>query len=471
MATAKAEAIRQADTAFFGHPRGLAWLSFSEVWERFSYYGMQALLVLYMTHQLLQPGHVENVAGFAPFRVVIEKVYGPLSPLALASVIFGLYAGLVYLTPIGGGILADRFIGRTRAVIVGATLMAIGHFLMAFDVSFLLALLCLLVGVGCFKGNIATQVGDLYALGDPRRADAYQIYMFGIQLAVIVSPFVCGTLGQVYGWHWGFGAAGVGMVIGLIVYLSGRAWLPPEPPIVRRKDKTVRSRLTVAELRTVLALAALVPALALASVANQQIFNAYLVWGEANYQLVFFGKTMPITWILSFGSIISALMIAISVMFWRWWGRRWTEPDEVTKLVIGILIAAVAPLTLAAASAIVASSGQRVGLGWALAFEIINDLGFANIFPVGLALFSRAAPKSLGSMMLGVFYLHLFAGNMLVGWLGGFLERMSGSAFWLLHAGLITASAVFILVIRGVAGRVLAPMAEPESEIQVAWAT
>jgi POT family proton-dependent oligopeptide transporter len=130
MAERKAEAVRLGDTAFLGHPRGLAWLSFSEVWERFSYYGMQALLVLYMTQQLLLPGHIENVAGFGPFRTAIESLYGPLSPLALGSVIFGLYAGFVYVTPIAGGILADRFLGRTRTIIVGAVLMAAGHFLM-----------------------------------------------------------------------------------------------------------------------------------------------------------------------------------------------------------------------------------------------------------------------------------------------------------------------------------------------------
>ena len=175
MAERMTDAVRYADTAFFGHPRGLAWLSFSEVWERFSYYGMQALLVLYMTHYLLQPGHIEHVAGFGPFRAAIESLYGPLTPAALASAIFGLYAGFVYLTPIAGGLLADRVLGRTRTVTVGALLMTMGHFLMAFEVSFLLALACLLIGIGCFKGNIATQVGDLYPPGDPRRADAYQI--------------------------------------------------------------------------------------------------------------------------------------------------------------------------------------------------------------------------------------------------------------------------------------------------------
>lgn len=465
MAQRKADAVRYADKAFLGHPRGLAWLSFSEVWERFSYYGMQALLVLYMTHYLLQPSHVEHVAGFGPFRAAIESAYGPLSPQALASAIFGLYAGLVYLTPILGGILADRVIGRSRTVIAGALLMTAGHFLMAFEVSFLLALFCLLIGVGCFKGNIATQVGELYAPDDPRRADAFQIYMLGIQLAVIVSPLVCGTLGEVYGWHWGFGAAGVGMLIGLVVYLSGRAWLPPEPAIMRGKTKAARAPLAAGEGRTILVLALIVPVLAVASVGNQEIFNAYLVWGEANYQLVFFGKTMPITWVLSFDAIFSSVMLILAVMFWRWWAKRWTEPDEITKLTIGVSIAALAPLTLAAASAVVAVSGQKVGLGWAVAFELINDFGFVNFFPIGLALFSRASPKALGGMMIGVFYLHLFIANMLVGWLGGLLERMPATAFWLMHAGLIAVAAVILLVVRSAAGKVLAPVAEVGGEV------
>ncbi len=165
--------------SILGHPRGLAYLVFAEAWERFSYYGMQALLVLYMGQQLFLPGHIEHVAGFAAFRAGIEHVYGPLSPGALASVIFGLYAGCVYLTPLAGGVIADRLLGRTATVTLGACLMALGHFLMAFEFSFLIALACLLAGVGCFKGNIASQVGELYAPGDLRRADAFQIYLLG----------------------------------------------------------------------------------------------------------------------------------------------------------------------------------------------------------------------------------------------------------------------------------------------------
>src|SRR3984885_4260411 len=161
-----------------------------------------------MTHSLLLPGHVEHVWGIATFRHCIEWFLGPLSPQALASMTWATYGLLVYVTPIFGGILAERFIGRTPTVALGGSLMALGNFLMMLHQTFLIALLCLLTGVGCFKGNIATQVGALYAPGDLRRADAFQIYFLFINGAVIAAPLVAGTLGEVYGWHYGFGAAG-----------------------------------------------------------------------------------------------------------------------------------------------------------------------------------------------------------------------------------------------------------------------
>ncbi len=269
------------DRSFFGHPRGLAYIAFTEAWERFSYYGMQSLLVLYMVNRLLHPGHIEHVAGFGPFRHLLETVYrGPLSVQALASAVFGLYTGFVYLTPIAGGLIADRLLGRTRTITIGALLMSAGHFLMAFDVTFLLALVCLLSGVGCFKGNLASQVGALYATGDNRRADAFQIYYIFINAGVIAAPLIAGTLGEVYGWHWGFGAAGVGMLIGLAIYLSGRKWLPPDSPIVEKSESAPKPRLTHRERMAIIALLALLPVLTIAVIGNQQIFNAYLVWAQ-----------------------------------------------------------------------------------------------------------------------------------------------------------------------------------------------
>ena len=454
-------ATDRSDVAFLGHPKGLGYLAFAEGWERFSYYGMQALLVLYMTHQLLLPGHVENVAFFEPFRSVVEGIFGTLSPLALATTIGGLYSGLVYLTPILGGILADRVLGRTRSITIGALLMAAGHFLMAFEVSFLVAMLCLLLGVGCFKGNIATQVGELYGPDDLRRADAFQIFLLAVNVAVIIAPLVCGTLGEKVGWHYGFAAAGVMMVIGLGIYLWGRRWLPAEAPS-GRAGKAARPPLMKGDGARIAVLVLILPLLVLSAVGNQTIFGSYLLWGEAHYNLIFFGQSMPVTWLVSLDAMISTATILLSIMFWRWWAKRRTEPNEITKLTIGALISALAPLCLAIASWQEAATGMKVGLGWGVAFHVINDIGFANVFPVGIALYSRAAPRAIAGTMVGVYYLHLFACNLLVGRIGGFLEQMEASRFWLMHAGLVAAGGVGLLIVRSFAGRILAPD-EPEA--------
>src|SRR5437899_7714591 len=299
---------------------------------------MQSLLVLYMVNQLLHPGHIEHIAGFALFRHFLETLYrGPLATQALASAIFGLYTGLVYLTPIGGGFLADRVLGRTRTITIGALLMAAGQFLVAFDVTFLVALTCLLIGVGCFKGNLASQVGALYATGDNRRADAFQIYYIFINAGVIISPLIAGTLGEVYGWQYGFGAAGIGMLIGLAIYLSGRKWLPADSLVVEKKERAAKPRLTHRERMAVVALLLLLPVLTIAIIGNQQIFNAYLVWAERNADLIFFGKKMPTTWLVTLDSIISVSFLAGSVVYWQLWSKQSREPAESHK--IGLAIA------------------------------------------------------------------------------------------------------------------------------------
>src|SRR6202048_4570333 len=424
-----------ADRSFIGHPRGLAYIAFAEAWERFSYYGMQSLLVLYMINRLLHPGHIERIAGFGPFRHLLENIYrGPLSVQALASAIFGLYTGLVYLTPIGGGLLADRLLGRTRTIIIGALLMSTGHFLMAFDVTFLLALTCLLTGVGCFKGNLASQVGALYTPADNRRADAFQIYYLFINGGVIISPLIAGTLGEVYGWHWGFGAAGVGMLIGLTIYLFGRKWLPPDSPVVTKSERAAKPRLTRREKLGIVALLVLLPVLTIAVIGNQQIFNAYLVWAERSADLIFFGKKMPTTWLITLDSIVSVSFLAGAVVFWRLWSKKYAEPAEITKLGIGSIIAVTGFLSLAMGAAIAATSGAKVSIGWLITFHVLNSMGFANVFPVSLALYARVAPAALSATIIGIYYLAFFAANNLVGWIGGLLEKMAASQFWLLHA-------------------------------------
>jgi proton-dependent oligopeptide transporter, POT family len=445
-----------SDHAFLGHPRGLGYLAFAEAWERFSYYGMQTLLVLYMVRRLLLPGHIEHIVGFSAFRALLERAYaGPLSTIALSSAIFGLYTGLVYLTPIAGGIIADRWFGRTRTITLGALLMAAGHFLMAFDVSFLIALLLLLTGVGCFKGNIASQVGALYAPSDLRRADAFQIYFLFINGAVIAAPLIAGTLGEVYGWHYGFGAAGVGMLISLLIYRSGRRWLPAEY-VNSRATSAPRRRLNDVERKAIIVLILLLPGMAVGAVGNQQIFNAYLLWVPNNVDMVFFGRTMPTTWLITLDAAVSVTCLAGAVAFWRLWSRRFKEPSEVIKITLGMGISACALFSLVAAAAI-SATGHKAGMGWVLAFEGLNSIGFANVFPVGLALYARASPKAVAGTMIGVYYLHLFMGNNLVGWLGGRLEHMTGTQFWLLHAALVGGACILMLGAARFFGHLLAP--------------
>lgn len=457
--SATAAERRPSDRAFFGHPAGLGWLAFCELWERFSYYGMQALLVLYLSNYLFLPEHIGQVAGIETLRALIENVTGPRSPQQLASVVFGLYAGFVYLTPLFGGLLADRWLGRTKTVVMGASLMALGHFLMAFEVSFLAALACLLLGVGCFKGNIAAQVGALYAPGDKRRASAFQIFMLAVQIAVILAPIVCGTLGEKVAWHWGFGAAGVGMVLGLVVYLLGRPWLPPEEARGRaaQTGAAARPRMNRQELLRLLLLIALIPVLVLSVVGNQQFNNAYPLWSQKHMDLLLFGWQVPVTWLQAVDAFFSTATMVASLAFWRWWAQRRREPDEITKMALGCLVAACAPALLVLAAGSIAATGEKVSFAWTIGYALLNDLGFANVVPVGLALYSRAAPRHMEGLLIGIYYLHLFIGNTFVGWLAGLLDELPGTQFWALHAALVAAAGALLLLVKLLFGRVLAP--------------
>ncbi len=436
-----AVALATQDRRFLGHPIGLGYLAFTEAWERFSFYGMQALLVLYMTKELLLPGHVENVALFQPF----SALYGGIEGQALASAIFGTYAASVYLTPILGGFLADRVLGKRRTVLLGAITMAAGHFLMAFEAAFLFALLCLVLGSGMFKGNIASQVGALYGPGDLRRADAFQIFYLGINAGVIASPLIVGTLGETVGWHWGFGAAGVGMLIGLVIYLAGQKYLPREHFEPQGKTKVEAPKLAPGDWPALIALLLLIPVLAVAIVPNNQIFNAYLVWGDQQFDLNFMGEKLPTTWLVTLDAVVSVSFLALVALFYRWYGKRWKEPDEITKIIIGAGFSALGMLCLYMAAE-TQGAGQKIGLAWPVAFHVINSIGFAHILPVSLALFAKVAPKAINATVIGIYYLALFGGNALVGWIGGFYETMQTTQFWLLHAACaLGAGIVFIL--------------------------
>ena len=438
----------------FGHPRGLWYLSFTEAWERFSFYGMQSLLVLYMVKYLLLPEHIGHVVAFDPVR----RFYPNLNEQALASQIFGNYTALVYLTPILGGLVADWFLGQRRAVLCGALIMAAGHFLMAFEAAFLFALLCLVLGCGLFKGNIASQVGGLYKPEDLRRADAFQIFYLGINAGVIAAPLIVGTLGEKWGWHYGFAAAGIGMLLSIVIFLAGQRHLQVgENQRVARAATAIkepRKKLTGAEWKAVIGLMLLLPVLAVSLVPNNQIFNAYLIWGDQQFDLDFFGKKVPTTWLVTLDAIVSVSFLALVAMFYRWYGKHWREPDEITKLIIGSVFSIGGMLCLFVAASTQAS-GQKIGLFWPVTFHFINSIGFAHLLPISLALFAKYAPKAVNATVIGLYYLAFFAGNKLVGKIGALLTSIPTPKFWLLHAGLAAGSGICFLIFKLIAGRSL----------------
>ena len=432
------------DREFLGHPFGLIYLVFAEAFERFSYYGMRALLALYLAQQLLLPGHVEKVLGFGPFRGFIERFYGHQTIAGLGSVIVGLY-GLTYLTPLMGGFVADRWLGRRTTITIGALIMVFGHFLMAFEQSFLIALGLILFGVGCFKGNISSQVGALYGPGDERRGIAFQIFYLVFNGAVIVAPLICGWLGQKVGWSWGFGAAGVSMLFGLAVYLSGRKWLPVEPPRGKAAKAVAKVKLTGNDwVKIVLLLVLLLP-LGASFLGNEQVFNNYLTWGGDNYNLVFWGQAVPSSWLVSLDAIFGATFLFASIVFWKWWSTKWREPDEMTKVAFASLFAAAAPLALAAA-AMTIHPGHKASLWWGIAFEFINSISFANQLPVAMALYARAAPASANGTMIGVLLLSLCFADMGAGALGQCLAPLGAVNFWLLHVAIMGVAAILLIV-------------------------
>lgn len=233
------------------------------------------------------------------------------------------------------------------------------------------------------------------------------------------------------------------MLAGLTVYLSGRRWLPADAVRGKSARASRRAPLSRPEQARTALLLVLVPVLAVAAVGNFQIFNAYLVWAKASYDLNLFGFAMPVTWRLSAGGLSSIATIWLSLAFWRWWAIRWPEPSEIGKTTLGTVLMASAPLVLSAA-AVQAGHGHKVSLAWAVGFQLINDLGYANVIPVSYALFTRASPASNNGLMIGVCLLQFFVANMLVGILGTLLGTLGGPLFWLLHAGLAGAAALVL---------------------------
>jgi len=476
----------------FGHPRGLTFLFTTEMWERFSYYGMRSLLVLYMTKFLLLEDHFGNVIGLAALKRALEAVFGPLDVQPLSSQIWGLYTGLVYFTPIFGGLLADRALGQRRTVVIGAVLMAFGHFMMAVEQLFLFALLALILGSGCFKPNISTQVGGLYGPSDPRRDRAFSIFYVGINLGAFLAPLVCGTLGEGVGWHYGFAAAGVGMLIGLCIYLYALPLLPTDEMhraqaanlVIARSEATKQSssgwrfsgllrfarndeRLALEphERRAIWLLLALFVPNTLFWAAYEQMGNTIILWADVYTDrsidpLHLFGTSaqVPTTWFLAVNPFMIFAFTPFVVALWARQAARGTEPSTIAKMGYGCFGVAAAYLIMVAA-AVHAGGGWSGGATgdagkaswlWLFAYFVVITLGELYLSPVGLSFVTKVAPARLISLMMGVWLATSFTGGFLSGYIGSFWSRMAKPEFFLLVAGVAAVAGVMIVGCRWV---------------------
>jgi POT family proton-dependent oligopeptide transporter len=430
----------------FGHPRGLTFLFATEMWERFSYYGMRALLVLYMAKYLLSPGRADGVIGLDGLRTMLEAMFGPLAVQPFASQIYGLYTGLVYLTPLIGGLIADQVLGQRRTVIIGATLMAAGHFMMAFEPLFLLALTTLILANGAFKPNIVTQVGGLYAPGDHRRDRAYSIFYVGINIGAFLAPLVCGTLGEAWGWHYGFLAAGVGMTIGLAVYLYALPLLPPDEMHKLKAAGLDKKPLDRSEWRAIMALAVLFVPTTLFFATYEQQGNTIALWADdytdRTIDLVVWHGQIPVTWFQAFNPLMIFAFTPLIVGLWSRQARRGREPSTITKMALGCFVVALSYLIMVGAAWF--AQGDEASWWWLLAFFVVITVGELYLSPISLSLVSKAAPARMLSMMMGLWMATSFTGNLLSGWLGSFWSTMDKVSFFLMLAGIAAFAGVVI---------------------------
>ena len=447
---AKTEALETEPKQLFGHPRALSFLFATEMWERFSYYGMRALLVLYLVKHVLLPEHSEQVIGLAALKSGLESIFGPLEPQPFASQIYGTYTALVYLTPVLGGLLADRVLGQRKTVVIGASFMAVGHFMMAFEPLLLFALLTLILANGLFKPNISTQVGGLYKEGDPRRDRAYSIFYVGINLGAFLAPLICGTLGERWGWHYGFGAAGVGMVIGLLIYLRGLRELPPDELQKAKAAHIEHNPLSREDWRAIFALLILFLPNTLFWATYEQQGNTVALWADSytdrSINLLFWQGEIPVTWFQAFNPFMIFAFTPLIVELWAIQSRRGQEPSTVTKMAMGCFIVALSYLVMVAAALYLGPGGKSSWLWLFLYFAIIT-IGELYLSPVGLSLVSKVAPARILSMMMGVWLSTSFLGNFLAGWLGSYWSSMEKPNFFLMIAGVAAAAGVSIILL------------------------
>lgn len=434
-----------ADGPPSGHPKGLYYLSFTEMWERFSFYGMSALLTLYMVKELLLPENAAQVIGLAALRNMFE-FRGAMSDVAFSAIIYGWYAGLVYFTPIVGGWVADRILGAKRTVMIGVLLMSAGHLAMSFYSSFLLALLLLILGSGFLKGNISAQVGALYPRSDESmRSRGYTIFSTGICIGAASGPIVTGLVAAIYGWHAGFAVAAVLMLVALVAYILGQRHLPDDRPVARKREKS--APMSKAERKRVWVLLLVIALTIPAEIAYPMVWSIGILWVDQYVNLATSLGEVPSSWFASMDSIGAILAAPALVIFWAWQAKRGSEPSSVTKVGIGSAIIAVGALLFAFGN-MGRSAPDSVDAGWAIAGWLIMGLAWMYYWPTTLAIVSRAAPAGMASILMGVAFLSPFIGHVLAGWIGSYFDQMHPSVFWAMDAAIGLAGGIIILLFR-----------------------
>ncbi len=407
-----------APSNWFGQPRGLTILFLTNMWEQFSYYGMRALLVYYMTRQLM-----------------ISQEH--------SSLIYGTYTSFAYFTPIVGGAIADRYLGKKRAVIIGASMMAAGHFMMAFEPLFYVALATIALGNGLFLPSLPSQINDLYGPDDPRRGWAYNVYYVGVNVGGFLAPLICGTLGETYGWHWGFGAAGVGMLTGLVIYLAGERYLPAAHTKATIIPKAALEQRSATGRDTFLLLLSVGIAVTVFRGAYEQVGNTVALWIEGVNRHVGSGE-IPMTWFQSLNPLLVIVLTPILLARWRRKADAGREHSSLQKMATGALIGAGAYALLALASA---TSPTGASWFWVVGYFFVLTLGELYILPTGLGLFARLAPPTLGATTVAAWYLAIFTGSMTAGVIGSWYSSLNHPVFFLILAGVACVASAMLLML------------------------
>ncbi len=408
----------------FGHPPGLTVLFLTQMWAEFSYFGLQALLVYYMTERL----------GFSQ---------------AKSSLIYGTYGAAAFFSPFFGGIIADRWLGRTRSVTLGGLLMMGGHFAMAVPSLLIPALALVAAGNGLFLPPLAVQVGSLYATDDPRRAHAFSAYYMGINLGGLLAPLICGTLGEYAGWHWGFAAAGFGMLVGLAIYRGFARLLPPEPLAAPQAQRDAAYALTPQDRANLRSLAAIIAVVVLFRIGYEQSGNVIALWVAHQTDRTVSTFTIPATW---FQAINPLLIIALTPVLIAWWGRqerRRGTANLLSRMSAGCLVAGAAMLVMVAAAWRFTQTGQPVSALWVVAYFVLLTIGELMVIPVGLSLVSALAPARLAAMAMGAWYIAEFLGSLLAGIMGAYWGQIPATAFFGLGAGAVLLAAVVLVWMGG----------------------